>query len=495
MKAKGILHWFKSNTKIKRWIVLILIGFVLCCFAMAKILVLKEMSFSEVTKIIIIFVVGFLVTTLGLILLNKRTLEIFIESTDDRMLNKKNINVNSLIFNKQIYEKGPNVVVIGSGAGMYSILEGLKEYTNNITALVTVSTYGRQKNMSKEELGVLAIDDIKNSMIALSNNENILKNLFNFKFSTGRLIGLNFDDIYFTALNAESNNFSEAIDKGSKILNIKGKVLPITTEDIKICAELENGYIVEEKDRIPEMVYDRLSKISRVFITPSNCRPAPGVIDAITNADCIIIGPGSLYTNVIPNLLVPGVSKAIKESKAFKVYVCNIMTDPGQTDGYSVSDHIKTIQDYCGDGMIDYCIYDTGEIIPEFVKMYNRQNSELVEQDIEKTRGIKFIKKNMSTIVNGAIRHDGKLVAEEVIKLVCDDLKFQDKQNDPEYVMMNTKLKEDKRINKLKKNQKKYKKDTKDKHSRMATRSKFSAKYNERIKSIKEADEKFNKNK
>ena len=490
---KGIFQWFKKNTKIKRWIALILIGFILSCFSMSKILVLKEMSFIEVSKIIVIFVIGFVAIILGLVFLNKRTLEIFVESTDQRMANKKNVNVNSLIFNKQIYEQGPNIVVIGNGAGIFNVLDGIKNYTNNVTALVTVTAYGRQKTMSKEELGVLPIDDIKNSMLALSEERDTLSKLFNYRFSSGRLAGLNFDDIYFTALNANSSNFSDAIYRGSKMLNMKGRVLPLTVDEIKVCAELENGYIVEEKDRIPELVYDKLSKINRVFISPSNCRPAPGVIEAIKNADSIIIGPGSLYTNVIPNLLVPGISKAIKESKAFKIYVCNIMTEPGQTDEYSVADHVKAIQDYCGDGIIDYCIYDTGEIIPEFVKMYNQQNSELVEQKIDGIKGVKFIKKNMSTIVNGAIRHDGTMVAEEIIKMICDDLKYQDKQNDPEYLMMNTKLREDKRINKLKKTQKKDKKLPKNKHERLS-KSKFSAKYNERIKSIKQSDEKFKQN-
>ena len=256
------------------------------------------------------------------------------------------------------------------------------------------------------------------------------------------------------------------------------------------------GYIVEEKSRIPEVVSEKITKINRILISPSNCRPAPGVIEAIKQADCIVIGPGSLYTNVIPNLLINGVTKAIKESTAIKVYVSNIMTEPGQTDNYSVSDHLNAIIDHCGTGVVDYCIYDTGEIIPEFIKRYNLEGQDLVDQDIEKVKGIKFLQRNLSMIKDKHIRHDPSLVASSIIELICDDLKYQDKQNDPQYLMLNTKLREEKRINKIKKNmEKKAKKEDKGKHTKQKwkSKSKFSNKYSDRIASIREADEKARK--
>ena len=263
---------------------------------------------------------------------------------------------------------------------------------------------------------------------------------------------------------------------------------------MNITAELANGYIIKEKSKIPEIVSDKITKINRIFLNPSNCRPAPGVVEAIKNADCIIIGPGSLYTNVIPNLLVNGVTKEIKESMAIKVYVSNIMTEPGQTDNYTVSDHLNAIIEHCGNGVVDYCIYDTGEIIPEFIKKYNLEGQDLVDQDIEKVKGIKFLQRNLSMIKDEKIRHDPNLVAQSIIELICDDLKYQDKQNDPQYLMLNTKLREEKRINKIKKNmEKKAKKEVKGKKTKKddkKSKSKFSNKYSERIASIREADEK-----
>ena len=492
---KGFMHWFKSSNKMKRWMFLILVGILLACYGLAEILVMKEISFQEVGKVIVIFVLGFIAIVLGLIFLNKRTLEVLIESTDERMENKKNVNIKSLIFNKTVYDKGPNIVVIGGGTGLNTVLTGLKNYTNNLTAIVAVSDYGEGGSNSRKELEMLPLGDIKDSIVSLASKEEQIEKLMNYEFKTGKLKGLNFSDIYFSAMKNITGNFEDSIIKSNEIFNMVGKVMPVTLDEMKIVAELANGYIVEEKSRIPEVVSDKITKINRIMLNPSNCRPAPGVVEAIKNADCIIIGPGSLYTNVIPNLLVNGVAKAIKESTAIKVYVSNIMTEPGQTDNYSVTDHINAIIEHCGTGIIDYCIYDTGEIIPEFIKKYNLEGQDLVEQDVDKIKGIKFLQRNLSMISNDLIRHDPSLVAASIIELICDDLKYQDKQNDPQYLMLNTKLREEKRINKIKK--KMAKKEQLKAQGKLAKReknwkgkSKFSNKYSERIKSIREADKK-----
>ena len=490
----GFMQWFKSSSKMKRWIFLILVGIIFACYGLAKVLVMKEISISEVGEVIAIFAIGFVAIVVGLVFLNKRTLEVLIESSDERMENKDNVNLKSLIFNKTVYDKGPNIVVIGGGTGLDTVLSGLKNYTNNLTAIVTVSDYGEKSNNSRRELQMLPLNDIKDSIVALSANENQFGKLFNYEFKSGKLSGLNFSDIYFSAMEEVNGNFEDSIIKSNEVLNMVGKVIPVTLDEMKIIAELANGYIVEEKSRIPEVVSDKLTKINRIMINPTNCRPAPGVVEAIKNADCIVIGPGSLYTNVIPNLLINGVTKAIKESTAIKVYISNIMTEPGQTDDYSIADHINAIVDHCGTGMIDYCIYDTGEIVPEYIKKYNREGQDLVEQDISKIKGIKFLQRNLSIIKGDLIRHDPSLVASSIIELICDDLKYQDKQNDPQYLMLNNKLKEEKRINKIKKrtakNAQKEREGKIPKSKKNKGKSKFSSKYSDRIESIREADKK-----
>ena len=500
----GLGHWLKSSSKMKRWIFLILVGIVLTCYGIAKILVQKEMEIVDAEKVVVVFVIGFTCIVLGLIFLNKRNMELFIEATDDRMKNKKNVNVKSLIFDRTIYDKGPKIVAIGGGAGLNTVLTGMTRYTDNITAIVAVSEYGKQPNSSRMALGTtLPFEEVKDSIAALSSEEsNELEKLLNHEMANPNLRGLKFSDIYFTAMKEIYRNDTQSIEKSNSIFKIVGDVKPVTTEEMQICAELENGYVVEEKDKIPEIVNDKMTRINRVYLKPSNCRPAPGVLEAIKEADSIIIGPGSLYTNVIPNLLVNGVAKAIRESKAIKIYVNNIMTEPGQTDDYSVEDHIKAIIEHCGEGLIDYCIYDTGEVVPEYIKMYNREGADLVEQKINDPalKRIKFIKKNISKIVDGKIRHDPYMIAESAITLICNDMKFQDKENDPSYIMLNAKLQSDKRINKLKKEKRKKDKkaerkgiDPNKKKDRFKKQSKFSAKYSDRIKSIKDSGEKMNR--
>ena len=495
---KGIFYWFKDSSKMKRWIMLILVGIVFSSFGMANMIVSEEaISFGQATKIIAYFVIGFTCVVLGLVFINKRNMELFIEATDYRLDKDEKVNVNSLIFNKTVYNQGPKIVVIGGGSGLNNTLEGLKKHTSNITAVVTVSDYGENFGENNETMLYRQLEDIKNGIGSLALDDNSkMKDLLSYKFKEGALNGVSFSDLYFAAMDDISKSSADAIKDSNEIFKICGKVLPVTKDKMKICAELENGYLIEEKSKIAETVYDKLTKINRVYLNPTNCKALPEVIEAIREADGIIIGPGSLYTNVIPNLLVNGVSRAIRESKAVKLYVCNIMTEPGLTDNYSVADHINAIVEHCGEGLIDYCLYDTGEVIPEYIKKYNLDGAELVEQDLSdiKDKRIKFIKEDMSVIKDDFVRHNSMLIADTLIKIICDDLKFKDRQNEPEYLMMNSKLQMDKEIKKEMIRQNKNKKND-SKKPKSKSKSKFASKYSDRIESIKHADEKAEKRK
>ena len=487
---KGMLEWLKANTKIKRWIFAILIGVVFACLGISKIIVAKELNVAELLKIVGSFVLGFTLIVVGIISIQKRTLEILIEASDDRLKQEKKVNVNSLIFNKKIYEQGPKVVVLGGGSGLDTVLKGLKKYTNNITAIVSVSNYGKK---NENNLDILPMDDIKDGIIALSKDEDNMEALLNYRFRTENLRGTKFSDILFSTIAHNNNNFSKAIESTNKILNITGKVLPVTLDEMEICAELENGMVVKEKEKIPEMVYSKITKINRIYLNPTNCRTTPEVVKAIKEADCIVYGPGSLYTNVIPCLLVNGVIKAIKESKAIKVYVNNIMTEQGQTDNYTMSEHIKAITDHVGQDIIDFCIYDSGEVVPEYIKKYIKEGSELVEQDESNVKGIQLVQRNLSYIQDERIRHNPDAVAAAIIEIICEDLKFKDKQNDPKYVMMNAKLKYEKKMKNIPKTNK-HKKQPERKHIQ-GKQSKFVQQYGDRIQSIRNTDANIRKNK
>lgn len=487
----GFFKWFTSKAKMKRWMLLILVGIILVGYGISTLIYFNTLGIIEILKIVVSFVIGFTMIIIGFVFMQKRTLEILVEESDTR---KDAQNVNTLIFNKKVYNQGPKIVVIGGGSGLNTVLRGLKNYTDNITAIVTVSDYGKTPTDSRKALKVLPLSDIKESLVALSYNEEEMEKLLNTKFETGQLKSLSFGDIYFLAMNNIYENFTKSVENSKEVLNITGKVLPVTLEEIKICAELDDGTVIEDRDKIPEYVSGTASKINRIFISPTNCSPALGVIDAIKEADAIIIGPGSLYTNVIPNLLVRGIAKAIKESDGIKIYVSNIMTELGQTDEYTLSDHIKAINEYVGEGVIDYCIYDTGEIIPEFVKKYNLKGSDIVIPDVQKAKelGIKLIQRNLSKVEGDSIRHDSDVIASTIIQLICDELKFEDMQNDSKYVLLNSRLKESKReIKKREKKEKKFQKSGKKPFERkeLSSNSKFKNKYKNRIESIKNSDE------
>ena len=473
----GFFKWFKSGTRMKRWMFVILLGIILLCYGIATIMNMTEISILNLIITIILSVIGFLLVIVGIIYSQKRVLELLIENTDDRISEeKKDVNVNSLIFNKRIYSEGPKIVAIGGGTGLNAVLKGIKEYTNNLTAIVEMS-------------GASPIENIKNSMIALADDEEIMRNLLNLKIQDD----MDFTHLLVSAMEEIDGEGAKAIEDISKVLNIKGKILPVTLDSMNVNAELDDGTVIEDKSKIAETAMDKVSKINRVYVAPSNIRPAPGVIEAIQDADAIIIGPGNIYTEIIPNLLIKNISKTIKESRAIKVYISNIMTKAGETDDLSISEHLQAIFEHANNKVADYCMYDTGEVMPEMVMMYNKKGSYLIEQDISKIRelGVKTIAKDFALVEDGKIRHNPVEVADAVIELICEDLRFRDMQNDPQFVRMNTKLKQNAEERKVKqKEKKKNKKEENKKARRMMDkrRSKFSAKYDERIRSIKTSE-------
>ena len=290
---KGFFQWFKDSAKMKRWFMLILVGVVFASFGMANLIVSADsITFKFASKIVIYFVLGFTCVVVGLVYINKRTMELFIEATDDRLDSDNKVNVNSLIFNKKVYDKGPKIVVIGGGSGLNTTLEGLKKHTSNITAVVTVSSFGENFQKNNEALFYSQLEDIKNGIGALAlNDDSKIKELLDYKFDEGELRGFKFSDIYFEAMKNISKGIANSVKNSNDVFKIYGNVFPVTKDEMKICAELENGYLIEEKSKIAETVYDKLTKVNRVYLNPSNCKALPEVLQAIKEADGIIIGP------------------------------------------------------------------------------------------------------------------------------------------------------------------------------------------------------------
>ena len=471
---REILSWLKNSTKIKRWIFLTLLGLMLISYGFCKILVTNQLNLADLAKIVITFVIGFTCAILGLIYMHRRTLEMAIEDNEkDNKFLASSTNSN---------DKGPNIVVIGGGTGLNNVLKGLKNYTSNLTAIVTVSTYGSKIHKPTQ--------DIKSSLIALAQNTEEMQKLINYEFQSPKLKGMCFGDLYLEVAQNIFGDFTKSIEKSKDVLSMIGTALPVTLDEMKICAELDNGIVVEEKEKIAEIVGEKVTKINRVYINPSNCRVAPGVIEAIQAADAIIIGPGNLYTNVIPNLLIKNVGKTIRDSKALKIYISNIMTEPGLTDDYDLSEHIKAIAEHAGQDIVDYCICDNGDIIPEFLRKYNKCGANLVAVDTQNLKGVRVIKADVSCVDNGYIRHDPDALAKEIIELICNELRFKDKQNEEQYLLLNSKLKE----RKLKEKNKKAKRIKEKPKKARRGKSKFSSKYKDRIESIQNSEQTREKN-
>ncbi|WP_455538047.1 gluconeogenesis factor YvcK family protein [Terrisporobacter sp.] len=321
---------------------------------------------------------------------------------------KKQIRTN---FNeKKIQSSKAKVVVIGGGTGQSIFLRGLKKITPNITAIVTVADDGGGSGVLRSDLGMLPPGDIRNCLLALANTEPTMQEVMQYRFEEGGLKGQSFGNLFLAAMNGLYGNFETAVYKLSEIFNITGRVLPVTLESIDLIAKLQNGSIIKGESKIPREVRKQKSKIEEVYLEPKNAKPLDEVINSIYEADYIIMGPGSLYTSIIPNLLVEGVVEAIKGTKAAKIYIPNVMTQPGETDGYDVIDHVKAINKHTGSNLIDYIIANN-EIIPDnqFEK-YKKDGANQVLLDKEqrttlKDMGIEIIEEDLIEIKNDYIRH------------------------------------------------------------------------------------------
>ena len=266
--------------------------------------------------------------------------------------------------------ENPKIVVIGGGTGLSVLLRGLKQYTPNITAIVTVADDGGGSGKLREDLGMLPPGDIRACLLALANTEPTMEKVFQYRFDEGALKGQNFGNIFIAAMNEIYGSFELAIKEASNVLSITGKVYPMTLEDVRLHAELENGKIIHGESKIPIEAIKEKCKIKRIYMNPKISYPLAEAVEAIKDSDLIVLGPGSLYTSVVPNLLVNNIVDTIYMAKAPKVYVCNVMTQPGETDEFGVFDHVNGILDHSREDFLDYVIANTEEMPEETLHKY-----------------------------------------------------------------------------------------------------------------------------
>ncbi len=341
--------WLLPGLQVKRWFGLIILGTVISLLGLCVLFNMRPVYFAVgILKYIAVTVnqelLGVVLVFAGAYIFLKgwkNTNYSILDLTEER---DRHALLESL-YKRRKLNYGPKIVAVGGGTGLSTMLKGIKKLTNNITAVVTVGDDGGSSGRLRHEMGVLPPGDIRNCIAALADDEDLVTKLFQYRFKTGEgLEGHSFGNLFLTALCSITGNMVRAVQESSKVLSIRGRVLPSTLDDMKLAAELADGTIVRGESSIPETG----KRIKRLFTEPANCKALPDVLQAIKEADLIILGPGSLYTSVIPNLLIKEISQAISKSQAKKIYVCNIMTQPGETTGYSASEHIKAILDHAG---------------------------------------------------------------------------------------------------------------------------------------------------
>lgn len=314
---------------------------------------------------------------------------------------------------------GPRIAVIGGGHGLSNMLRGLKEYTENISAIVTVADDGGGSGMLREDLGMPPPGDIRNCLAALANTEPLMKQLMDYRFQEGTLSGQSFGNLFLAALNGISPSFDLAVRRMSEVLAITGRVLPVTTADVQLEAEFENGASIIGESSISYCKKKEDCRITKVRLLPERPKALPEALAAIGEADMIVLGPGSLYTSIIPNLLVDGIVDVIRGSSALKIYVCNVMTEEGETEGYTASDHISALFQHSADGLFNLCLANSSPIPSDVAARYAEEGAELLRRDTERCAalGVEMVSRPIATVQDGYVRHHPDKLAQELIRL------------------------------------------------------------------------------
>lgn len=410
--------WLVPGLQVKRWFALIFVGAVLMTVGILILFDIKPIYYtmqfiSTIANKISTEWLAFGIVMIGAAIFFKgwqKTNLSILDLDEDR---NNDILLENL-YRRRKLNRGPRVVAVGGGTGLSMLLSGAKNITNNITAVVTVGDDGGSSGRLRESMGILPPGDIRHCITALADDEDLVTKLFKYRFKNGEgLEGHSFGNLFLTALCAITGDMVTAVKESSNVLSIRGRVLPSTLDDMKLVAELEDGRVIHGESTIPEAH----GKIKRLFTEPANCRALEDVIHAIRSAELIILGPGSLYTSVIPNLLIKEISEEIAKSKAKKIYVCNIMTQPGETDNYKVSDHIKALIQHAGSNKIIDAVLVNDYLPDNLADKYQKSGSYPVKLDAAEVKklGIKICaKKLIENSKEGLVRHSSNRVARAV---------------------------------------------------------------------------------
>lgn len=421
-----LLKWLYPGMKFKRWLFLFAIGVILTGMGLAVVFNYKYLdSFEEllfyaaytmtgtydytVTAIVgsIVIVCGVLIMLLATRMIIRSLITVLVPDKSGRLVD--------MIYEHRRLDKGPNITVVGGGTGLSVLLRGMKEVTRNVTAVVTVADDGGSSGRLREEFNVIPPGDLRNCLVALADTEPMMEKLFQYRFTgNSDLAGHSFGNLFITAMTEVTGDIEQALKESSRVLAVKGRVFPATTAKVRLSATMDDGSVVDGESQIP-LVHKR---IKRVHIFPRQVEAVPSTLKAIREAEVIVLGPGSLYTSVIPNLLVEDIAREIRESSAIKIYICNVMTQPGETDDYTASMHVRALIEHGGNGIVDYVLVNNKPISQEMQEHYAREGQYpvLVDENAIVDLGVKCFK---ADIIDDSkmIHHDSLKLAHQVMEI------------------------------------------------------------------------------
>ena len=419
-----LLKWLYPGMKLKRWLLLFAIGVLMFSFGGALAINYEYLSRVEEEIFMLVYrtvgsynytvttVIGVFILIIGASLMLYST-RLIIRSIIAVLIPDRSESLVDMIYQERKLGRGPAVTVIGGGHGLSVLLRGIKSATSNVSAVVTVADDGGSSGRLREELGIIPPGDLRNCLVALADTEPLMEKLFQYRFEGDTtLAGHSFGNLFIAAMNEVTGDMETALKESSKVLAVKGRVIPASKEHVRLDAIMTDGTVVEGESQIPEAH----KKIRRVRLFPKKVAAVPAAIEAIESADAIILGPGSLYTSIMPNLLVDGVANALKKSKAIKIYICNVMTQPGETDNYTAAQHAKAILDHTGHGAIDYVLVNS-TTIPEEKWRNTKSKPVKIDEDKVNALGMGLIKADLMS-ASEVGRHDPDKLCAAVMKII-----------------------------------------------------------------------------
>ena len=403
--------WLYPGLGIKRWITLCVFGLgLITVVALSAIKTISQSSIFMASLALALLIFGIFLIYTAI----KNVVRIFVRALMPAHSDGPLVDLMYLKRQQESLLRGPRVVAIGGGTGLSALLSGIKLFTSNITAIVTVTDTGGSSGRLRDEMNVLPPGDIRNCLVALADAGPLIRDLFQYRFEAGDgLKGHSFGNLFITALTQVTGDFEKAIAESSKVLAIRGRVLPSTLDKITLVGEFMDGTTVEGETNITDVQ----KPLRNISLKPEGCKPCDEALDAIDNADLIILGPGSVYTSVLPNLLIQDIYEAILRSDAYKVYILNVMTQPGETDHFSAWDHLRVIIEHTDPRIVDACLANVEIIPPELLEKYQEKGAAPVKMDLDviRQKGYEVIESSILK-TDGQVRHDSEKLAKIIFE-------------------------------------------------------------------------------